>query len=118
MGYQWEYCCSSHRSSHGRQIMYSARTASEARCALASGLDYHERAHRQKRFELVDRAIVDRYTAGGPVHVAGIENRIVGTMDSDSVAWGNRPASEARDFASLHQLLVALAIDAVGVIEL
>src|SRR5208283_1891489 len=59
------------------------RGASGTRRATGSGFDYHERAHRQKRFELVDRAVVDRDASGGPIDVAGVENRIVGAMDSD-----------------------------------
>src|SRR5271167_3495502 len=94
----------SHHSSHGSQIMYGARGASGTRCAQLSGLDYHERADRQKRFDLVDRAVVDRDASGGPVDVAGVENRLVGAMDSDPVARGNRVATEARHFALRDEL--------------
>src|SRR4029077_17182402 len=65
-----------------------------------------------------DRAIVDRDASGGPVDVASVQDRLVGAMDSDPVALGNRVAAEARHIALRDQLLVAGAIDAVGVIEL
>src|ERR1700730_1715436 len=117
----------SHDSSHGCRIMRGEQRTRPRRAASGdhfaryrppSGLDYLERADRQKHFELVDRTIVDRDTSGGPVDIAAVEDRLVSAMDSDPVALGHRVAMEARHFALRDQLLVALAVDAVGVIEL
>src|ERR1700738_2230910 len=68
-----------------------------------SGLDYHERADRQKHFELVDRAIVDRDTSGGPVDIAAVEDRLVSAMDSDPVALGHPGGMGAPQLALRHQ---------------
>src|ERR1700687_3722104 len=98
----------SHDSSHGCQIMRGEQRTRPRRAPSGdhfdryrppSGLDYHERADRQKHFELVDRAIVDRDTSGGPVDIAAVEDRLVSAMDSDPVALGHRVAMGTRAFA-------------------
>src|SRR5258708_28537412 len=82
-----------------------------------SRIDYHQRALGEYSRQLFDVTVVDRDASRGPVDVASIELWLVATVDSDSAADAHRMAVLSGHFAVAAHLLVAMAVDLVGIVQ-
>ena len=67
--------------------------------------------------EFVDVLVVYGDASGGPVYVAAVQDGLVAAVDSDSAADADRAAVFDRDDTAIAQLLVAAAVEDIGIVQ-